>query len=71
MRIPSKDFTVSLDHVSYFLSIHKAEFFNPSAGARMVILLPKSWVEIISFAILLEVNLQEKQNLRKPQRIHK
>ena len=35
MRIPSKDFTVSLDHVSYFLSIHKAEFFNPLAGARM------------------------------------
>ena len=35
MRTPSKDFTVSLDHVSYFLSIHKAEFFNPLAGARM------------------------------------
>ena len=35
MRLPSKNFTVSLDHVIYFLSIHKAEFFNPLAGARM------------------------------------
>ena len=35
MRIPSKDFTLSLHCVSYFLSIHKAEFFNPLAGARM------------------------------------
>ena len=31
----SNDFTVSLDFFSYFLSIHKAELFNPLAGARM------------------------------------
>ena len=35
MRIRCKDFTVSLDYVSYLLSIHQAEFFNPLAGARM------------------------------------
>ena len=32
----SNDFTVSLDYVSHFLSIHKAElFFNALAGGGM------------------------------------
>ena len=72
----SNDFTVSLDYVSHFLSIHKAELFlTRSQVGECAILFRKSYVERLLFAILFPflqlkgANLLEKRNSRKPRRI--